>query len=227
MVRLFVPIHAPFIKEWILEPPNQLQMTRKKIKHWGLNLVEPGQRYSAADFKKYAKAAIADIQSRGKLPVLVGGSGLYIDSVLFDYQFSEPGAERDAKNPRHLKKAIQPNNKRILPNTLIVGIRPTDEVLKERIAKRAEAMFAQGIINESRELFQKYGLKKFEGTSGIAYQSAARLMQGKITQQQATEEIKKAEWQYARRQKTWFKRNEYIKWFNSSQAAEKWLKNSY
>lgn len=57
------------------------------IRHWGLDLVEPGQDYSAAQFKDYADQAIADIRSRGKLPILVGGTGLYVDSVLFDFGF--------------------------------------------------------------------------------------------------------------------------------------------
>lgn len=58
-----------------------------RVRHWGLDLVEPGERFSAADFKKYATAAIANIHSRGKLALLVGGTGLYVDSVLYDFTF--------------------------------------------------------------------------------------------------------------------------------------------
>ncbi len=57
------------------------------VPHWGLDLVEPGQRFTAADFQQYAIAAIADIRARGKVPFLVGGTGLYIDAVVLDYQF--------------------------------------------------------------------------------------------------------------------------------------------
>lgn len=60
-----------------------------RIRHWGLDLVEPGQPFSAADFKRYADEAIMDIRSRGKLPLLVGGTGLYTESVLYDYQFGQ------------------------------------------------------------------------------------------------------------------------------------------
>ncbi len=60
---------------------------RKKVPHWGLDIVDPGQKYSASDFKKYANQKIAEIRSRGKVPFLVGGSGLYIDAVVLDYQF--------------------------------------------------------------------------------------------------------------------------------------------
>jgi tRNA dimethylallyltransferase len=63
------------------------------IPHWSLDLVEPGQVYSAYQFKKYAESKIAEIKKRGKLPILVGGSGLYIDAVLFGFGFVEPASQ--------------------------------------------------------------------------------------------------------------------------------------
>lgn len=58
------------------------------VAHWGLDLVEPGDRFTAFDFKEYANEMIRDIRSRGKVPFLVGGTGLYIDAVIFDYKFN-------------------------------------------------------------------------------------------------------------------------------------------
>jgi tRNA dimethylallyltransferase len=67
------------------------------IPHWGLDLVEPDERFTAADFKQYAFEKISEIRARGHLPILVGGTGLYIDSVIFDYQFGpRADAERRA-----------------------------------------------------------------------------------------------------------------------------------
>lgn len=65
--------------------PSQEEMV--SIKHYGLDLVSPDKKYSAAKFKDYATEVIADIQGRDKLPILVGGTGLYVDGVLFDYSF--------------------------------------------------------------------------------------------------------------------------------------------
>ena len=62
---------------------------RLRVPHWGLDLVEPGERFTAADFKRYAIDKINDIRARDKLPLLVGGTGLYIDGVVFDYQFGQ------------------------------------------------------------------------------------------------------------------------------------------
>lgn len=59
------------------------------VPHWGLDLKEPGDYFSAADFKKYAVQKIAEIRNRGHVPFLTGGTGLYVDAVLFDYQFGE------------------------------------------------------------------------------------------------------------------------------------------
>lgn len=58
-----------------------------RVPHWGLDLIEPDVRYTAADFKIYAQQKIKEIRSRGHVPFLVGGTGLYVDAVIFDYQF--------------------------------------------------------------------------------------------------------------------------------------------
>lgn len=58
-----------------------------RVPHWGLDLVDPGERFTAADFKRYAVAKIAEIRERDRVPFLVGGTGLYVDAVVFDYQF--------------------------------------------------------------------------------------------------------------------------------------------
>ena len=65
------------------------------VPHWGLDLALPTDRYTAADFKHYADNKIAEIKSRGRLPIIVGGTGLYVDAVIFDYQFPQPMSSKD------------------------------------------------------------------------------------------------------------------------------------
>src|SRR5215216_6778680 len=60
---------------------------QKRVPHWGIDLVDPDQKFSAADFKVYANQKIKEIRARGHIPFLVGGTGLYVDAVIFDYQF--------------------------------------------------------------------------------------------------------------------------------------------
>jgi len=63
---------------------------RKEVPHWGLDLISPDEQYSVAEFKAYTNKKIAEIRGRGHIPFLVGGTGLYIDSVIFDYKFGLP-----------------------------------------------------------------------------------------------------------------------------------------
>jgi tRNA dimethylallyltransferase len=192
---------------------------QKTVKHWGLDLVEPGKTYSAAKFKEYAQSAIEDIQNRGKLSILVGGTGLYIDGVLYGYGFSLKARERDPINARHLKKGTKATRGELLPGALMIGLMPPEKVLKERIASRAGAIFRHGIVKETQGLLDKYGQKAVTSTAGIVYKIIMRLLDGEISEEEAAELFKTADWQYARRQKTWFKRNAHIKWFNSAEEA--------
>lgn len=70
------------------------EFERKKVQHWGLDLINPNEKYSAAEFKSYADQKIIEIRGRGHVPFLVGGSGLYIDSVLFDFEFGKSVDEK-------------------------------------------------------------------------------------------------------------------------------------
>lgn len=113
---------------------------RKKVTHWGLDLVEPNERFTVAKFKDYADNKILEIRSRGNIPFLVGGTGLYIDSILFDYNFNSPIdtvlrnilnpltleelynyckknniiLPENCKNRRYIIRAIERNNKPII-----------------------------------------------------------------------------------------------------------------
>lgn len=57
------------------------------IPHWGFDLVRPGERFTAVDFQRYANEKIVDIRSRGRVPIIAGGTGLYVDAVIYNYQF--------------------------------------------------------------------------------------------------------------------------------------------
>ncbi len=79
-----------------------------KVPHWGLDLVQPNEQFTAADFKIYATQKVAEIRERGHVPFLVGGTGLYIDAVIFDYQFGPKADDslRDQLNAVTLEELI-------------------------------------------------------------------------------------------------------------------------
>ncbi len=72
------------------------------VTHWGLDLVEPGEYYSVSDFKNYAVQKISEIRGRGHVPFLVGGTGLYINSVIFDYKFGKPAEAKLRSKLQHM-----------------------------------------------------------------------------------------------------------------------------
>lgn len=75
---------------------------RERVPHWGLDLIEPGEVFTVADFKQYAAAKITEIRARGRVPFLVGGSGLYVNAVVFNFQF---GGEADLTK-RHMLEGL-------------------------------------------------------------------------------------------------------------------------
>ncbi len=185
---------------------------RKLIKHHLLDLVEPNQSFTVAEFKKLANEAIQDIQKRGKLPIMVGGSGLYIDAVIFDYQFSKITREKDPKNPRHLKltKAAK-LDKQLRQNTLVIGLQLGRANLQKRIAQRVEMMFSDGLIDEAKALGDKYGWE-IEVLKTPGYKALRKYLNSEVDIAEAKELFIQSDMQLAKKQRTWFKRNDSIQW---------------
>ena len=94
---------------------------RAEVTHWGLDLVEPGESFSAYDFKIYANQKIQEIRKRGNIPFMVGGTGLYIDAVLFDYEFGQP-ADPELRQTLQLMSVSELQNYCIRYNSKLVWI---------------------------------------------------------------------------------------------------------
>lgn len=218
------------------------------VPHWGLDMVEPGQRLTAADFQQYARTKIAEIRARGHVPFLVGGTGLYIDGILFDYQFGggyDPELRqqlasyttkqlqeycknnhiplpKNDRNPRHLIRAIEQkstNNKRQtvpIDNTIVVGIATHRDILQSKIAMRIEHMLTNGVVEETIILGKKYGWHN-EAMTGNVYPLLKLYLEHSVTKDELVDKITTSDWQLAKRQMTWFRRNPYIYWGNGEQ----------
>ena len=94
---------------------------RANVPHWGLDLVEPGGRFTVADFKAYAEQKIAEIRERGNVPFLVGGTGLYTDAIVFDFAFAGEANEvlrkqLERMNIQELQKYCENNNIKLPEN---------------------------------------------------------------------------------------------------------------
>ncbi len=231
----------------------------KGVPHHLLDVADAKKRFSVYDFKTLAEKAIQDISQRGKIPILCGGTGFYINAVvdnlclpevppnqklrdelskktldeLFDLlQKKDPrrAEEIDRNNPARLLRALEiVESEGLIPqikknaspyNTLLIGLDPDRENLKLRIKKRLEDRLKIGMVEEVEKLHQN-GLnwQRLEEL-GLEYQYLAEYLQDKISFSEMKNFIEKKSIQYAKRQMTWFKRDDRIKWFKLKENEE-------
>lgn len=192
---------------------------QKAVAHHLIDIKNPDEKFNASEFKKLANKAIADIQKRGKLPILVGGSGLYIDSAIYDFQFNPKGT-RDPLNPRHRLTSGERQSLSLRPNSLIIGLDIDRETLRKQIHQRAEVMVGHGLIGETARLVKKYG-PGIEALNATSYKPFAQYLNSEIDLVKAKRLFEANDLALAKRQKTWFKRNKSIHWVsNGEQAVE-------
>lgn len=214
-----------------------------RVPHWGLDIVSPDESFSAADFKDYAVQKIAEIRARGHVPFLVGGTGLYIDGIVFDYEFGPPvdhskraeleqmtlqelhnyciqhniSLPENDQNKRYVIRAIEQKGistkRSVTPidSCVIVGITTNSEQLRERIHKRSEQLFDDGVALEAKTLGDTYGWET-QSMTGNIYKLAHAYVSNEITQDEFKKRNETADWHLVKRQLTWLKRNQYIVW---------------
>lgn len=229
------------------------------VRHWGIDLVNPDEDYSVADFKKYTEQKMKEIHKQGALPILVGGTGLWvravvdnllltetasdpvlraeldarhIDDLFAEYKRLDPlGAETiDRENKRRVVRALEvtrltgkPFSQQLTQgpqkyDVLEIGLRVEREELYQRIDERVEGMVAAGLVNEVRRLRDQYGCET-ESMTSIGYRQICRFLAGKQPLADAIEDVKRDTRHYAKRQMTWFKRDERIKWILQPEEA--------
>lgn len=225
---------------------------RREIPHYMIDIVEPDVNYSAGLYAKKAKEYIKDILLRGKIPVIAGGTGLYLRILLENYLL--PEVEPDYKLREELAELsfdelfeilsdldknatnlIERNDKKkiiryieIVKSTGLplakargikdeefdiewIGLNFPREELYDRINKRVDLMIEQGLIDETKGLLKKYGrISNIVDT--IGYKEIISYLDGELTLDEAKDKLKQNTRNYAKRQLTWFRKNENIKW---------------
>jgi tRNA dimethylallyltransferase len=232
------------------------------IRHHLIDIVEPDQEYNAALFQEQARAVIADILQRKKLPLLVGGTGLYIRAVIDDYDFgSACGSEYFRKelqseaaeygsavlhkrlyevDPGTASRLHQNDTRRIIRalevykltgmpissfhridrygkphyNLLMFGLILEREILYKKIEQRVENMIREGLVDEVKGLLYRGFSTGLSSMRGLGYKEIAGHLAGEISLEQAVEILKRNTRRFAKRQMTWFRRDERIRWLN-------------
>jgi tRNA dimethylallyltransferase len=238
------------------------QKEQGQVPHHLLDIAEPGEIFSVAQFQKLANQKIDEIFSRGKIPFLVGGSGLYIDSVIYGLQI--PKVPPDWKLRSNLEKlsakdlfvrirqwdpefakVVDKNNKRrliraieVIQKThrkfsdlrqknppqypiLIIGIDIPREELFKKIDDRVDQRIKKGMIEEVEGLIKEGIEPRWLDNLGLEYRYLSRYARGQLSKKEAIEQLKSASHQFARRQETWFKKNQDIIWIKNQSEAEK------
>lgn len=230
------------------------------VVHHLIEFLDADQTFSVADFVERAKVLIDEITARGRVPIVAGGTGLFVDSLVKNISFSEVGSNAEIRNElaeksneelyeRLLKldanaaENIHPNNrKRVIRalelcmsgtskteqnensmlidspyDALYIGIGYKDrQKLYDRINKRVDLMLEAGLENEARQMLGKQGLT---ARQAIGHKELQPYIDGKITLDEATENLKRETRRYAKRQLTWFRRNENINWLYADEMS--------
>lgn len=230
------------------------------VPHHLVEFLDTDQTFSVADFVERAKVLIDEITARGRVPIVAGGTGLFVDSLVKNISFSQVGSNAEIRNELAEKsneelfeklveldpksaEDIHPNNrKRVIralelcmsgtskteqnENSLLIDS-PYDELyigigyqdrqkLYDRINKRVDLMLDAGLENEARQMLGKQGLT---ARQAIGHKELQPYIDGNITLDEAVEGLKRETRRYAKRQLTWFRRNENINWLYADEMS--------
>lgn len=246
----------------------KIPVSERRVPHFGLDLVDPGEPYSAALFQTYARERFSDIASRGGRSFLVGGTGFYVRAAIDDYDFpaggqtDNPVRERwqrfaeenggvalweelrraDARSaetihPHEIKRVVrafellaqgesyaeQRERLQRLPqavDAVFIGLAVEPSLLNERIEARVDAMVAAGLVEEVEGLLDRGLRDGITAPQAIGYKEIVAALDGELTMDEALGAIKQATRRYAKRQRTWFRKDPRIRWLDADAIGQ-------
>ncbi len=240
---------------------------RSRVKHYLVDEIDPKEDFSVAKYQKLAKAAIEHIFSKGKVPLVTGGTGLYLDSLIYDMDFGpKPDTEDNAYrkqlydlaeksgnealhkrleeadpeaaariHPNNVKKAVRAieaaerygrpvepfehaSKKTKDYDVILIGLKRDRAELYDRINRRVDILEDMGLVDEVKSLRGMGFTTDDIAMKGIGYKEILDALNGKCTIEEALETVKKNTRHYAKRQMTWFRRYDDMKWFDLTGA---------
>jgi tRNA dimethylallyltransferase len=228
------------------------------VPHYLIDVLTPQESYSAGEYAREARKVIAEIAGRGRLPIVVGGTGFYLRTLLEglpvlpgrDERLRERLVERERLRPGSLHgllKRLEPGaagrihahdvqktiralevrllTRRAMPTraeahalegyaVIKLGLDPDRVALQERLEKRTRAMFAHGLLEEVRGLLAAGATGNEKPFEALGYKQVLLHLRGALTLDQAVESTIVETRQYAKRQRTWFRRDLEIRWLH-------------
>ena len=239
------------------------------IEHYLIDFVSPEERYSVSNFKKDAEEKIEEIIAKGKIPIIAGGTGLYIDSLIYSINYPDMEFDEEYRNelmkiagtqeglerlyleaqkidPKAMEIISKNDKKRIIRVLEIykqTGKNKTQqeiesrkeetkydykvfvlnwerEKLYERINKRVDLMIDAGLINEVRQIKEKYQ-KYPTAMQALGYKEVVQYFNNELTYEEMIDKIKMETRRYAKRQLTWFRKNKQTIWLEAEFGNER------
>lgn len=234
------------------------------IKHHLIDVVEPTEQFSVSDYSKLAEPILKRLISENKTPILCGGTGFYVNSLLYDLSYGSTAADTEIRNryenilkdkgkdylfdclervdPATAEKLHPNDTKRVIRALEIYelsGIRKSDindgkkvkyeyvavaidyprDELYERINKRVDDMFSEGLVDEVKNLLSKGIDEKFQCMQAIGYKEVLFGLRNGLNHSTMSDIIKQNTRRYAKRQITFFKKLEGLVWLKPEEAT--------
>jgi len=234
------------------------------IRHYLIDILDPKEEFNVVKFKTYAKEAMDEIYSKGKIPIVVGGTGFYIQALLYDVDFEDSKEDpeyrkqledlakthgndylhdrlkevdpesADAIHPNNVKKVIraleyfketgqkisdhnkEQRQKESPYNFCYFVLNDDRKNLYERINKRVDIMVEEGLVDEVRGLLDEGCTKDMISMQGLGYKEIIAYLEGEVSLEEAIYTLKRDTRHFAKRQITWFKRENDVIWIDKN-----------
>lgn len=221
---------------------------KEDVPHHLFSFINPNDSYTVYDYQKDGRKVIKDLIDKNKTPIIVGGSGLYLKALLYDYEFLkeegkssyevytdeelynklkelDPDTDISKNNRRRIERALDFYNEngfpismksgkdKLLYDVVFIGLKAPREELYDRIRRKTEVMFENGLLQEVKALYDN-NVKGPIVYSAIGYKELYEYFDHKCSLEEAISKIKANSTYYAKRQFTWFNNQMNVTWFD-------------
>ena len=177
----------------------------QKVPHHLVNILSPEEKFSVVEFVRRAERIISEINLQGKIPIVAGGTGLYIQALLEGYKFDiSKSREKFFAKSGELKY-----------NALVLGLTVNRAELYRRIDLRTKKMFDAGLVEEVQGLLASGISPTAQAMLGIGYKEVVDYLQKNLTLEETISKVAQNTRNFAKRQLTWYRRMSYIKWITT------------
>lgn len=224
------------------------EVEKEGVKHHLIDIKEVWEDYSVYDYQKDARLVLDSLINRGENVVIVGGTGLYLKALLYDYKFNEVTGRKDfscysneelynmvinidkdtkihVNNRQRLESFLNNHqegkadlSQRLIYDAKIIGLTRPRDKLYEAIDKRVDQMVEAGLLAEAKQFYDA-GINGKAINTAIGYKELYAYFDGKTSLIDAVNLIKQKSRNYAKRQYTWFNNQMDVKWFDVDEVS--------